>query len=363
MGLIDPEKLLAPISDDTPCGPSMEYDAAYMELEQVSIGKPAKMHEGREVQAAEPPNWSRTSELCIDLFSQTLDLRVAVLLARAALEADGLAGLRDGLLLVHGLLESFWEGVHPELDPDDDDDPTMRCNAVLSLANRDHYISELRQTTIVKEPRLGMFSLRSHYLAQGDIEPRADEQRPDPAHLNSAFLAVDIETLKADADAVDSALAHFNGIDAILTERAGAMAPDLSALQQELKTLGALFGNKLAERGEGEASAQEDAASSAGGGGPANAGTGDIRSRDDALRAIDRVADYFRLHEPSSPVPLLLDRAKRLISKDFVEILRDLTPSGVDEALLIGGIRASGDTDWSDSEAENAESGGNNDGW
>ena len=57
------------------------------------------------------------------------------------------------------------------------------------------------------------------------------------------------------------------------------------------------------------------------------------------IRALERISDYFRQHEPSSPVPLLLDRAKRLVAKDFVEILRDLTPTGVAEALLIGGIQ------------------------
>jgi type VI secretion system protein ImpA len=53
---------------------------------------------------------------------------------------------------------------------------------------------------------------------------------------------------------------------------------------------------------------------------------------------IDKICDYFERHEPSSPVPLLLNRAKRLISKDFLEILRDLTPDGVLQAESIGGV-------------------------
>ena len=59
---------------------------------------------------------------------------------------------------------------------------------------------------------------------------------------------------------------------------------------------------------------------------------------EDAIRMIDKVCDYFERHEPSSPVPLLLNRAKRLISKDFLEILRDLTPDGVLQAESIGGV-------------------------
>ena len=61
---------------------------------------------------------------------------------------------------------------------------------------------------------------------------------------------------------------------------------------------------------------------------------------------IDKVCLYFERNEPSSPVPLLLQRAKRLISKDFLEILRDLTPDGVSQAELIGGVAEAADDSW-----------------
>ena len=42
--------------------------------------------------------------------------------------------------------------------------------------------------------------------------------------------------------------------------------------------------------------------------------------------------------EPSSPLPILLKRAKRLVGADFMEIINDLAPSGVDNVKLIGGV-------------------------
>ena len=51
-----------------------------------------------------------------------------------------------------------------------------------------------------------------------------------------------------------------------------------------------------------------------------------IRSRADALTALDNICKYFEIHEPASPVPLLLGRAKRLIPMSFVDILRELAP-------------------------------------
>jgi type VI secretion system protein ImpA len=37
-------------------------------------------------------------------------------------------------------------------------------------------------------------------------------------------------------------------------------------------------------------------------------------------------------------VPLLLQRAKRLVNKNFLEAVQDLTPSGVNEIQNIAGV-------------------------
>jgi type VI secretion system protein ImpA len=52
---------------------------------------------------------------------------------------------------------------------------------------------------------------------------------------------------------------------------------------------------------------------------------------------LDKICAYYSRYEPSSPVPLLLQRAKRLVSKDFMEILQDLTPDSVSQAQKICG--------------------------
>jgi len=65
----------------------------------------------------------------------------------------------------------------------------------------------------------------------------------------------------------------------------------------------------------------------------------DIRTRQDAVRAIDAIAAFFRSHEPSSPVPIFLERAKRLVSKSFMEVLEDIAPDSLSQARMIGGIK------------------------
>jgi type VI secretion system protein ImpA len=87
--------------------------------------------------------------------------------------------------------------------------------------------------------------------------------------------------------------------------------------------------------------AADNAGVSAGGGGSGRAGapiSGEIASRDDVSRMIDKICAYYAKYEPSSPVPILLQRAKRLVPKSFIEIMEDLTPDGLAQLQVISGI-------------------------
>jgi type VI secretion system protein ImpA len=71
--------------------------------------------------------------------------------------------------------------------------------------------------------------------------------------------------------------------------------------------------------------------------GPGVSGT--IQSRADVIKALDLICDFYREHEPSSPVPLIIERAHRLVNKDFMEILTDLTPDALAQLRVITGTK------------------------
>jgi type VI secretion system protein ImpA len=66
---------------------------------------------------------------------------------------------------------------------------------------------------------------------------------------------------------------------------------------------------------------------------------GIVRTRQEAIAALDAVAEYFKRAEPSSPVPIFIDRAKRLVSKNFLEVLADIVPTAVPQAREAGGLK------------------------
>jgi len=67
--------------------------------------------------------------------------------------------------------------------------------------------------------------------------------------------------------------------------------------------------------------------------------SGAIQSRSDVIKALDLICDYYRHQEPSSPVPLILQRAQRLVDKDFMAIMTDLNPEAVTQLQVITGTK------------------------
>jgi type VI secretion system protein ImpA len=59
-------------------------------------------------------------------------------------------------------------------------------------------------------------------------------------------------------------------------------------------------------------------------------------TRQAALMLVDQAATFFRKTEPSSPIPLLLDRARALAVRDFLNLLKDLLPEDVWRAMRVG---------------------------
>jgi type VI secretion system protein ImpA len=74
-------------------------------------------------------------------------------------------------------------------------------------------------------------------------------------------------------------------------------------------------------------------ANGVGGGAP----RGPLRSREDVIRTIDNICAYYATHEPSSPVPLLLERCKRLVTMSFIDIVKDLVPDSLSAIHNIAG--------------------------
>jgi type VI secretion system protein ImpA len=340
--MISVEELLQPISEDAPCGEDLSYDVALQELENSARGKPET-----QFSAAEPPEWKQVAKAGLELFSRSKDLRIALTLTVAWLELEGLPGFHRGIGVMAGLLQKYWAAVHPQLDPADDNDPLQRMNVVASLATPvgtygDPYrvLERLRAAPLANSMQMGRLSLADLLRAESGGE--GGEQRT-PAQLEAAFRDTSPEFLALTYRSVTAALALVQELDEYLTNVVGAShAPDLSALTSEL----AAMQKRIAPYFAAATATAETAVAADETGGPAPAAaaapaafsaTGEIRSRQEVLRLLDKICHYYAQYEPSSPVPLILKRAARLAAMDFMQIIADLTPDSATQIRTITG--------------------------
>ena len=153
-------------------------------------------------------------------------------------------------------------------------------------------------------------------------------------------MDVAIEELQATAAAVNGACDALKAIDALLLDKMGGQAPDFKALLTDLNELRTFLNAQVQGRtGAGEEEGGEGGGESGGEGGRGvPVGKVAIRSRDDVVKLLDLVCRYYEMNEPGSPVPLLLKRAKSMVTMNFLDMINSLAPSGIAEARNIFGI-------------------------
>ncbi len=348
MAVLDVDSLLVPVSDDSPCGPNLEYDDGYTSFERAARGK-AEQQYGDTIIPAEEADWASVRRIGLDLVTRTKDLRLACQLARGLLETEGLVDFSASLALIRGYIERFWPSVHPQLDPDDDNDPTLRVNTVASLSSQLTTVRSLRSAPFVEVRGLGRFSLRDLGIATGELPPIPDQEPPKLATIEAALAQCDLDQLKANVAAVGQCLEHVDAIDSKLTDLVGsARAVGFDDLRATLKELRQLLATNLQRRNptvvdEAANDQMADPNSSTNRGQLAGRSSGQISSREDVVAALDRICDYYNRYEPSSPLPLLLRRAKRLATKSFLEIVQDLTPDAMPQIQKLSGVSEDGD--------------------
>jgi type VI secretion system protein ImpA len=184
--------------------------------------------------------------------------------------------------------------------------------------------------------------LRDFEIATGQVPKPEGEEVPDEAAMRAVLMASSPDELTALQSSVKSALDALKAIETKMRDEGGSeAAPTFDPLVTQLVQLQRLLNEGLGSH-PGAANAP---AAGADGAPAANTGTARsgslqaINSRQDAIVALDAVASYFRLNEPSSPIPLFIERAKRLVAKDFLEVLADIAPDAVSQARSAGGLR------------------------
>ncbi len=342
---VDTETFLNEIEAENPCGEDLEYDADFIALEQAIKGKPEHQM-GDVIQEAEPPNWKEVRNSAEQLLTRTRDLRVLMFYLQALVALEGFPGFAAGMQLIHKLNEAFWPHLYPQLDPDDDNDPTERVNILMALCDYEILLRPLQRLPLIESKAFGKFSFRDIQIAEGQIQVSDPEgETVELSSISGAIQDCDSGQLKTTSQALSESLEYLDALENFVTDQVGvANAPSFSELRDLLKEIHTVFSQWLEKRGLDEAEENPPGAETdetEPGSTPVKASGvmagSAIRNNEDIIKTLQSVCHYYRSHEPSSPIPILLERVIRLVGKDFLEIMKDMAPDGVDQVEFLRG--------------------------
>ncbi len=332
---LDLEYLLAPVNDEDPAGPDLSYDPLRTQIEEFFQSSVSIDVTGQELEEV-GTEWRNAIEMIEAQSAQTKDLWLAIYLARAGAKARQIDTVGVAAEFLAGLCERYWETMHPKLEEYGFQGRKGPCE---SLTRPAEFLQPFAAIPLIEHPRLGSFG-------GGDIVTfHSDAEGAEGYGMFRATLEELGEKALVEAtDKVTAIRAAFKRADDIMTANAeGDTATNWAPTYALLDSIATALKSFTSQPAEEMDSAGADGAGSGAAGQP-RAGSpiaGAVNSREDVVRAIDLIADYYRRAEPSSPVPVLLQRAREWVNLDYLSILADISPNGIDEARRVLEFRKS----------------------
>lgn len=317
------DELLEPVTGGQPLGVPLrardEFDALRTIFDGLRSPPPITENYSLNDEQEFRVNWRQAKEQALELARNGRDLRVWVWLARIGLVTNGLPGLADGLELIGRGLERYWDTIQP-LNPTASN-PRERFRGRLSA------LTELG----ISNWEAGLDKLNGSGRTIGRLRADLDEMVEGlrPNEVSHEVVAGCYEAIRRIADVfqrgfgenADPGLGFELILDAIQRAEANGAASDPAGRvgdpgpdSEPPAAIGTIPSREVAGK------------------------DGPVRGRDDVVHVLGLVLDYYRANEPSSPVPLLLERARRLVSASFVDALKELAPDGLKQLQTVAGI-------------------------
>ncbi|WP_269932875.1 type VI secretion system protein TssA [Aminobacter sp. HY435] len=371
--MVDLSLWLGPLDGANPSGEDLRNDPRFHELERLIDPPDEVIHDDNNKPTSEVAvavDWQAVLRKAEELRPAGRDLRLLIIVTRALTNEQGLAGLTEGLTLMAQTFDQHWETMHPALRPASTprDMALRRINTLLDLQNANTgLLGNLRRMKFLT-PR-GFAPISGRDLEQGALDDRLMLQEAAQGLSNSERSALSVaheqllarlrgglaaqidqqpDVVAALTTDLRGAIAALDTLDKTFNARIETSGPAVPVLSRFLERMLSTM-----QRGTRTAPAAEPAAASPVVPAPAVNGhdrthapapqaaatlPDRINSRDDVVKCLDLVIAFYDRTEPSSPIPHLARRVRRMVPMDFVELMEDLAPSGLKEFRLLAGV-------------------------
>lgn len=336
-----------PISDDSKCGVNMEDDSGFQNFFFEAEGTPERF-DGQTTTPAEPPDWRVIKKHALEYLSKTKDIKLISVLCQAVLNTEGITKFEECLRGLSALISNHWDAFYPLLD-EDDGDPLERLSA-LGHITEGYITTTLKNSPLASVKGLGQVTLQNIDKA---VAGSADATL-SMSQIKGIFSEVDSSENLTFYTAINQCKTHLNTINQVFVEQAGhEYAVNFDVTLDILSQLSFAFENHAnVQMVAEETSPEEDATAGGEGseqgsmvsndGGVRSVNTfdanGKLGSRKDVEKCFKMILEYYAHHEPSSPIPILVHRANKLVHLDFLAIMKDIYPDALSSLHQLGGI-------------------------
>lgn len=346
--LVDVDALIEPVSEGNAVGDDLRTDHApdslYAKVRDARraarSAERINMFDGDSAEANE--NWQQILELAPRILTEhSKDLEVACWYTEALIRKAGFQGLREGFSIIRSLIENYWDqDLYPIADEDGIETRVAPLTGLNGEGAEGVLLAPIRNTHITEDIPPGPFNLWQYKQAV-DVKRIQDEDARAEQSAKIGFSLDDIENVVEQScdgfyadlrDDVDACLAQYRHINQLLIDLCGSEhAPPTSKIIELLEdTLSAI--NHLAKYKLPAEASNEDATEAQSGDevamNPAQptAVAGAIKNREEALRQLNAISEFFRKTEPHSPISYVIDKAIKWGDMSLAELMQELLP-------------------------------------
>lgn len=360
------EELLKPIEGEKPEGNDIRLDSSvqssYYTIKDARNGARALEREHQfdaDVDLLSP--WYTVAELAEQILkNESKDLEISAWFAEALVRIDGIHGLKNSIELINGVVENFWEGLYPEPDEDGLETKVAPISG-LGDGPRGTLLAPMRSMPVTQDLTGEEFTFWQYQQAR-DASKITDEKERQSRFETMGYSFEDVENaIKASGaeyyislvDALETTAETYKTLNNTLRTHCGADAPpssQISKLLEELVRTTRFLSQDLIDAYNAQQAATaavEDSSTESSSDvaavnsnatatvqiSQAQVPVGAITNREDALKQLSLIADYFRMYEPHTPLAATLDRAVQWGRMTLPELIMELIPDQTAKAL------------------------------
>ena len=330
------EPLLSPISSDQPCGQDLSFSNEFHAIKIAKTQDDPLLDQGDWVAEPKQADWHFVEQKSIELLAgKSKDLRLLGWLLEAWSNLYGFEGTAKALELMHRTLNEYWTQLHPEIEEEDLD---QRLGLLQGSIN--HLIPLIKQVAIVNVPSFSLSDYeallrqKNHLLKQ--VESYTDDA--NSSQILEQFEQSLFNTSKSfqyqNYQHFSAILAEWSILKSVLDTLMGLDAPSFAAIDTQLENIHTslkklyktdVFTQPVMATQTSESSAAATITTQAlsftqrkeqeidmntvhPSKGFQVQPQNHLANREQAMRVLQEISDYFQANEPHSPVSYMLQK-------------------------------------------------------